>query len=41
VVKAIIEGDKVVVGDTVKGVLVDGEDDNGNPVVDLRFRVAP
>ena len=40
VVKAIVEGNKVVVGDTVKGVLVDGEDDNGNPVVDLHFRVA-
>ena len=37
--KAIVEGEAVAVGDSVIGVLVDGEDNDGNPVVDLHFRV--
>tara|TARA_Y100000588_G_scaffold346253_1_gene394130 strand:+ start:1181 stop:1435 length:255 start_codon:yes stop_codon:yes gene_type:complete len=39
VLKAIVEGDEVAVGDSVVGVLVDGEDNEGNPVVDLHFRI--
>jgi hypothetical protein len=40
VVKAIVEGAAVVVGSTVEGFLVpDEQDDDGNVVVDLRFRV--
>ena len=39
VLKAIVEGEAVAVGDSVIGVLVDGEDNDGNPVVDLHFRV--
>ena len=30
--KAIVEGDAVAVGDSVTGVLVDGEDHEGNPL---------
>ena len=37
--KAIVEGEAVAVGDSVTGVLVDGEDHEGNPIVDLHFRV--
>ena len=39
VLKAIVEGEAVAVGDSVIGVLVAGEDNDGNPVVDLHFRV--
>ncbi len=39
VLKAIVEGEAVAVGDSVIGVLVDVEDNDGNPVVDLHFRV--
>ena len=39
VLKAIVEGEAVAVGDSVTGVLVDGEDHEGNPIVDLHFRV--
>ena len=40
VVKAIVEGDSVVVGSTVEGFLTPGEqDDDGNVIVDLHFRV--
>ena len=40
VVKAIVEGAGVVVGSTVEGFLVpDEQDDDGNVVMDLRFRV--
>tara|TARA_Y100001936_G_scaffold54895_1_gene53715 strand:- start:3069 stop:3407 length:339 start_codon:yes stop_codon:yes gene_type:complete len=39
VLKAIVEGEAVAVGDSVIGVLVDGEDNDGNPVVDLHFQV--
>ena len=40
VVKAIVEGDGVVVGSSVEGFLAPEEpDDAGNVIVDLRFRV--
>ena len=40
VVKAIVEGDGVVVGSTVEGFLAPAEpDDDGNVIVDLHFRV--
>ena len=40
VVKAIVEGDGVVVGSTVEGFLApDEQDDDGNVIVDLHFRV--
>ena len=38
--KAIVEGDGVVVGSTVEGFLSpDEQDDDGNVIVDLHFRV--